>query len=155
MLDTSIGHGFCANDPGPPDHPGCLAIDFGDRSRDDLFAAYQDLGVLCLGAAPRRLLLKAGCEDADSHYALRDVLRTVARVGGPGALDMSIAVVTGSAAVTHVAHTMRADLALLGCRLRVFSNLDDADRWLAGRPLPGLTSFINFGGLSGRPDNLR
>ena len=155
MLDTSIGNGIGASAAEAADRPGWLEIDFGDCSRDDLFAAYQDLGVLCFGTAPRRLLLKAGREDADSHYALRDVLRTVARVGGPGALDMSIAVVTASAAVTHVAHAMRADLAPLGCRLHVFSSLEHAKRWLAGRPLPPLTSFINFEGLSGRADNRR
>ena len=111
---------------------GCLAIDFGDYSRDDVFAAYQDLGVLCFEAAPRFLVLKAGGEDPDSHYALRDVLRTVACAAGRGALDMSIAVVTRSAAVTHVAHGMRADLAPLGCRLRVFSSMGGANRWLWG-----------------------
>lgn len=144
MLDTSTGNGIFAGDPQPADYPGWLEIDFGDCSRDELFAAYQDLGVLCFGAPPRRLLLKAGREEADGHYALRDVLRTVARVGGAGALQMRVAVVTGSVAVTHVAHTVRADLAPLGCCLRVFSNVDDAGRWLAGRPLPGLTSFIKL-----------
>ena len=155
MLETSIAERFCASDPQPMDLPGCLTIDFADCSRDDVFAAYQDLGVLCFAAPPRRLLLKAGREDADSHYALRDVLHTVAHLAGPAMLDMSVAVVTRSAAVTHVAHAMRADLAPLGCRLHVFSSLERAKRWLAGRPLPPLTSFINFEGLSGRPDNRR
>ncbi len=123
-------------------YPGSLTIDFGGCSRDDVFAAYQELGVLCFEAAPRRLLLKTGREDADSHYALRDVLRTVAGSAGGGALDMSIALVTRSAAATHVAHSMRTDLARLGCRLRVFSGVQHAERWLAGLPLPPLTSFI-------------
>ena len=151
MLTLTASERLRGSDGEPEPCPDWLTIDFDECSRDGVFAAYQDLGVLCFACAPRRLLLRAGSEDAESHYALRDVLRTVARVCGPGALDLSIAVVTRSATVTHVAHAMRADLARLGCRLRVFSSAEHAHRWLAGRALPPLTSFINLPGIVRTP----
>lgn len=111
----------------------CLMIDFGGCGRDDVFTAYQELGVLCFaGARPRRLLLRAGREEAESHYALRDVLSTVARMTVCGSLEMSIALVTSSRATAQVGHALRAALVPLGCRLRVFPAERRARRWLEG-----------------------
>lgn len=132
-----------------------LQIDFAGRGRDDVFAAYQDLGVLCFAGAPERVLLKAGGQEAESHYALRDVLLTIARIGGSAPLHMKIALLTSDRATAHVGAAMQPELVRIGCYLRVFAVERQALRWLGrgalrvtappgraspGRPMPAALS---------------
>lgn len=115
--------------------PGYLLVDFSLCQRDEVFGAYQDLGVLCAEKPPSRVLLRAADEDADAHYALRDVLDTVARIEGSRALCMKVALVTFRDDVARVGVAMQPELRRLGCKLRVFRGDRRAARWLrAGVP---------------------
>jgi hypothetical protein len=59
---------------------GLVVIDFRRCDTARLFETYQDFGVLCARRALRCALLQTGGEDANAHYALRDILRTIARI---------------------------------------------------------------------------
>ena len=79
----------------------------------------------------RAALLKAGDEDADAHYALRDTLVTVARIAGIP-LRFRLALVATSALVEEVYRTLQGELRSLGCDARVFRMERQAVRWLCG-----------------------
>ena len=107
-----------------------LLIDFGLCRRDEVFGAYQDLGVLCAGKAPSLVLLLTAGEDADAHYALRDVLLTVSRVEAARPIRMKVALVTRRDEIADVGLAMQEELQGLGCKLHIFRCDRHAVRWL-------------------------
>jgi hypothetical protein len=118
-----------------------VLIDVSGCSSHQLSSSYQDLGLLCVRRKVRRALLRTGDEDPDTHYALRDVLRTVVlTVGIP--LHFRLAVVASSDPIAQVCTQMQEELRALGCHARVFRIERQAEHWLrAGqrraRPLVG------------------
>ena len=118
------------------DVAGILAIDFDRCDTREILDAYQDLALLFY-ARPEdhgTVLLKTGNEDADIHYALHDIVRTMVRVvGNPRRLR--VAVVGRSSQIGHVCATMRRVLRPLGCELRLFAREGEAVQWLlSGEP---------------------
>ena len=111
------------------DGRGFVVLLFATRGSRELSEMYQDFGVLCAQGKVRRALFKTGEEDGDAHYALRDVLRTVAlTVGVP--LQLKLALVARSDSVAQVYRAMREELRALGCDARVFRIEGEADQWL-------------------------
>jgi hypothetical protein len=100
-----------------------------------VFEVYQDFGLLCARKEVRRALLKTGDEDADTHYTLRDILATVARIAGIP-LPFRLALVTTSDSITQVCRTVQQELRVLGCDARVFRVERKAERWLRASEEP-------------------
>ena len=116
---------------------GWLVFDFGRCNGTELFAAYQELGLLCSSKGrPGSVMLKTGTEDADVHYTLRDVLLTVACIVDSRPLDLRLALVASSVPIARVGCAMRQELSILGCDLRVFGSESKAASWLRGRISP-------------------
>jgi hypothetical protein len=110
-------------------HSGVVVIDFRRCGTAQLYAIYQDFGLLCSRGGVRCALLKTGDEDADAHYALRDMLRTVALIAEIP-LELRLAMVASSGAVASVGLRMRKELRVLGCDAQVFRTEREAKQWL-------------------------
>lgn len=108
---------------------GRVVVDFSRCDRRQLSGASEEFGVLCAGGKVRAALLKTAHEPADVHYALRDVLTTVARVAGVP-LRFRLAVVTGSESIEETYRSIQSELRPLGCEVRMFRAAHDAERWL-------------------------
>ena len=107
-----------------------LILDFARCSRDT-FDIYERFALLCARRKVSRVLFKTGAEDADVHYALRDVLATVADVlGSP--LNIRLALVTTSAPARKVYRALQPELHALGCEVRIFGLESPAACWLCG-----------------------
>ena len=106
-------------------------IDFRGCDSRGVSEIYQAFAVLCARAEVRRALLKAGNEDPDAHFALRDTLVTLARIAGIP-LRFRLALVAGSSRVEGVYRTVQGELRSLGCEARVFRTERGAGRWLFG-----------------------
>lgn len=111
-----------------------VVIEFEARSSQGISLAYQDLAaLLCRPKKRECVLLHAGTEDAEMHYALRDVLHTVARVVGEP-LELRVALLGRSRALAAVCRGMQPALAALGCELRLFHGERQAVTWLLSSP---------------------
>jgi hypothetical protein len=111
---------------------GFVVIDFCRCSSCQLSDIYQEFGVLCARGKVRRALLKTSDEDAYAHFALRDVLATVANVVGIP-LDFRLALLAGSDPMASVCGVLREELRALGCDARVFRAERQAMKWLRVR----------------------
>jgi hypothetical protein len=111
---------------------GFVVIDFCRCSSCQVSDIYQDFGLLCARGQVRRALLKIGDEDAYAHFALRDVLSTVAHVVGIP-LDFRLALLAGSDPMASVCGVLREELRSLGCDTRVFRIERQAMKWLRAR----------------------
>jgi len=90
---------------------------------------YQAFGMLCAERRVRAALVRTGGEDADGHYALRDILVTLARVAGIP-LGFPLAFIARSDEIAEVCRTMQNELTPLGCELGVFRAERQARQWL-------------------------
>lgn len=115
------------------DH-GLVVVDFRGCNSHEVSAVYQAFALLCARQKVRDALLRAGDDDADGHYALRDTLDTlvtVARIAGIP-LCFRLALVAGSGMIENVYRTMQDELRALGCDVRVFRSAWQAQQWLRG-----------------------
>lgn len=105
-----------------------LILDFARCSRH-AFEMYEQFALQCAHGKLSCVMFKTGAEDPDVHYALRDVLATVADVlSSP--LDIRMALVPGSASAGRVYRSMLAELRALGCDVEIFRRESDAACWL-------------------------
>ena len=111
-----------------------MLVDFRGCNSHDVSAVYQAFALLCAQRKVRAALLRAGDEDADGHYALRDTLATVARIAGIP-LGFRLALVAGSGMTEKVYGVMRDELGALGCDVRVFRFAWQARQWLCAAGL--------------------
>ena len=111
---------------------GYVAIDFRGCSSQELSEIYQAFALLCVREKVCGALLKTGDEDADAHYALRDILVTVGRIAGIP-VRFRLALVAGSDAIVQVGRTIQKELAPLGCDARIFRAEGRANEWLRVR----------------------
>lgn len=106
-------------------------IDFRGCSSRGVSEIYQAFALLCAREEVRRALLKAGNEDPDAHFALRDTLVTLSRIAGIP-LRFRLALVAGSSRIERVYRAVQSELGALGCEARVFRTERQAGRWLFG-----------------------
>lgn len=114
---------------------GFVIIDVSGYSSHQLSDSYQDFGLLCARRKVRRALLRTGDEDAYAHYALRDVLRTIALIVGIP-LRFRLAVVASSDSIMQVYANMQQELRALGCDARVFRVERQAAHWIGAAKQP-------------------
>jgi hypothetical protein len=98
-------------------------------------AVYQAFALLCARESVSEALLKAGNEDADAHYALRDTLVTLSRVAEIP-LRFRLALVAVAGPIENVYRNMQRELRSLGCDARVFRTAAEARQWLGGAGEP-------------------
>ena len=111
------------------DGRGFVVLLFATRGSRELSEMYQDFGLLCAQGKVRWALFRTGEEDGDAHYALRDVLRTVALIVGVP-LQLKLALVATSQSVAQACRAMQEELRVLGCDARVFRIERQAEQWL-------------------------
>lgn len=112
-------------------------IDSRDCDARGLFYGYQTFGLLCAYGKVSAAMVRTGNEDAEGHYALRDILVTLARIAGI-ALRFRLAFVACSDEVAEVCRTMQKELTPLGCELGVFRAERQAHEWLRDGKRPEL-----------------
>ena len=117
---------------------GRVVVDFRGCNSHEVSAVYQAFAVLCARQKVRDALLRAGDEDADGHYALRDTLVTLARIAAIP-LRFRLALVAGCDRTEKVYATMQGELRTLGCEVRVFRSAGQARDWLSGASLIAAT----------------
>ena len=129
-------------DPAIRESCGLVVLDFAPCPPRAVFELYERLALLlCAKQALDAVLLRAGREDAELHFALEDALRTTARVTG-GLAPLRVAVVGSDPVLGGVCRAMRPTLRALGCDVRYFAIEDAASAWLRaaeGRPVMPLS----------------
>lgn len=110
---------------------GTVMIDFGGCDSRGVSDIYQAFALLCAREEVRRALPRAGNEDPDAHFALRDTLVTLARIAGIP-LRFKLALVAGSTRIEGVYRNAQSELRTLGCEAQVFRTERNAGRWLFG-----------------------
>lgn len=100
---------------------------------------YQLFGLLCVEGKVRAALVRTANEDAEGHYALRDILVTLARVAEVP-LRFRLAFVARSEAIVEVCRSLQRELAPLGCELGTFQIERRALEWLRSGRLPARAS---------------
>lgn len=115
---------------------GVVVINFDGLDAREAFLLYQRLAVL-LYTQPglQGVLLKCGSEEPELHYALRDIVQTLAGVAGTP-LQVRVAVLDGRHTVRRICEETRSVLAPLGCDLKVFDGEGAAASWLLGKARP-------------------
>ena len=108
---------------------GRVVLDFRRCGSRQLSEIYQDFGLRCARSEVRCALLKTGDEEADAHYALRDILRALALVAGIP-VHLKVALVTSSDSIAQVCRAMQPELRALGCEARPFRIEREANQWL-------------------------
>lgn len=107
-----------------------LLLDFRRADAREICEGYQQLAQLIYGEeALDGVLVKAGHEDPDLHYTLRDIVRTLARAKARP-LGLRVAFIGGES-VAPVCRVMTPALRELGCELRCFDAEGEAASWLA------------------------
>lgn len=110
---------------------GSVIIDFRGCDSHELSSIYEAFALLCVSDSVHVALLRAGDEDPDLHYTLRDVLATVVRIVGIR-VRFRLALVARSAPIENVYAAMQGDLRALGCDARTFRSERTAYLWLRG-----------------------
>ena len=94
---------------------------------------------MCVREEVPAALLRTGDEEADSHYTLRDILATLARVAEIP-VRFKVAIVATSGAIAHVYWSIWHELTTLGCDARLFRAEPEAERWLLAGGDPSATA---------------
>ena len=113
-----------------PQQADLVVIDARRCGVRELFERYEAFGLLCAGGEVRHAMLKLGDADADAHYTLRDILVTLARIGGVR-LAFSLALVAPADSTARVCQAIQVQLGALGCEARVFRLEREAQGWLS------------------------
>lgn len=124
---------------------GLVVIDSCDCEPRRLCYAYQAFGLLCAAGKVRAALVRTGNEDADGHYALRDIVMTLARVVGVP-VRFRVAFVARSGETAGVCRSMQKELAPLGCELAVFPAERQACEWLGSSELQASPAPVHAAG---------
>lgn len=114
---------------------GLVVIDSRGCEARRLCDGYHVFGLLCAEGKVRAALVRTGSEEADGHYALRDILVTLARVAGVP-VRFRLAFVARSEAIVEVCRNLQPELTPLGCELGVFQIERQAFEWLRSGRLP-------------------
>jgi hypothetical protein len=116
---------------------GVVVMDFRRCCVPELLEIYQDFGLLCARETVRWALLKTADEDAQAHYALLDILKTITLIAQVPLL-LRLAMVATSGAIEQVGRDMREELRELGCEAQVFRTEREATSWLRASATPSV-----------------
>lgn len=134
MVDASL-----VDDGHITESSGYVRVDFRNCSSAELAQIYRDFAVVCVDRHANRALLKAGDEDPDGHYGLRDALHAMA-LHAPIPLDFKLALIPSTWPIETVYREAQQHLRAAGFNAWVFRSEDQAVAWLEGRATSGETA---------------
>lgn len=126
---------------------GSVVLDCRGCEPRRLCCGYQVFGLLCAERKVRAALVRTGDEDPEGHYALRDILVTLARVAEVP-LRFRLAFVARSDEMAEVCRSMQKELTALGCELEIFQVERDAFEWLSAGEPQGRTPCVARAGAA-------
>lgn len=109
---------------------GCLVLEYGRSSAQELGELYRDFAVLCVEKQYRQALVLAGEDRRAGEQALRCAVTMMLLAGIPG--DFRLALVAASTDVAAAYRLAQRDLCAAGIAARLFETEQDAARWLEG-----------------------
>ena len=118
---------------------GYVRVDFGSCNYAELSAVYQAFAVFCHDNHVTSALLKAGDNDPNGHYRLRDALTTMAQRAQIPA-EFKLALIPSTRAIEAIYREAQQHLRAAGFNAWVFATDNEAVDWLEGRALEGRTA---------------
>ena len=115
---------------------GYLRVDFGSCNTAELSALYRAFTSFCLDNNVTRALLKAGDNDPNGHYRLRDALIAMAQLAQIPP-EFKLALIPSTRAIETVYREAQRHLRAAGLNAWVFATEHEAVDWLQGRQLGG------------------
>lgn len=115
---------------------GYVRVDFKSCNVYELSALYRGFATFCLDNKVTRALLKAGDNDPNGHYRLRDALVTMAQVRQIPS-EFKLALVPSTRAIEAIYREAQRHLRAAGLNAWVFADEEEAVDWLQGRALAG------------------
>jgi hypothetical protein len=111
---------------------GYVRVDFGSCNSSELSALYRAFPAFCLDNNATRALLKAGDNDPNGHYGLRDALVAMAhRAQIPP--EFKLALIPSTRAIDTIYREAQRYLRAAGLNAWVFATEHEAVDWLEGR----------------------
>lgn len=114
-------------------------MDFAGCNATELSELYREFASFCLDNNVTRALLKAGDNDPNGHYRLRDALASMAQAGEIPA-EFKLALIPSTRAIEAIYREAQGHLRTAGFNAWVFADEDEAVDWLEGRTLGGLAA---------------
>jgi hypothetical protein len=118
---------------------GYVRVDFGSCNSTELSAVYRAFAAFCLDNQVTRALLKAGDDDPNGHYRLRDALTTMAQLARIPP-EFKLALIPSTRPIEAVYREAQRHLRAAGLNAWVFATEGEAVDWLEDRALAGLTA---------------
>lgn len=115
---------------------GYVRVDFGSCNASELSAVYRAFAEFCLDNKVTRALLKAGDNDPNGHYRLRDALTTMAQLAQIPA-EFKLALIPSTRAIDAIYREAQHHLRAAGFNAWVFATEVEAVDWLEGRAMGG------------------
>lgn len=113
-----------------------VRVDFNSCDVSELSAVYSGFATFCLDNKVTRALLKAGDNDPNGHYRLRDALHSMAQLAQIPP-EFKLALIPSSRAIEAIYQEAQRHLRAAGLNAWVFAEEEEAVDWLQGRALAG------------------
>jgi hypothetical protein len=118
---------------------GYVRVDFNGCNVSELSALYHGFATFCLDNKVTRALLKAGDNDPNGHYRLRDALMSMAQIAQIPP-EFKLALIPSTQAIEAIYREAQHHLRAAGFNAWVFATENEAVDWLKGRTLGGLAA---------------
>jgi hypothetical protein len=116
-----------------------VRVDFGGCNSWELSMVYRAFVDFCIENKVTRALLKAGDNDPNAHYRLRDALTWMAE-RAPIPAEFKLALIPSTRAIEAIYREAQHHLRAAGFNAWVFAGENEAVDWLEGRALGGLAA---------------
>ena len=100
---------------------------------------YRAFATFCLENQVTRALLKAGDNDPNGHYRLRDALASMSQLADIPP-EFKLALIPSTQAIEAIYREAQGHLRAAGFNAWVFASENEAVAWLEGRTLGGLAA---------------
>jgi len=108
-----------------------VRVDFAGCNATELSELYREFASFCLDNNVTRALLKAGDNDPNGHYRLRDALASMAQAGEIPA-EFKLALIPSTRAIEAIYREAQGHLRAAGFNAWVFATENEAVDWLQG-----------------------
>ena len=115
---------------------GYVRVDFNSCNVAELSELYRGFATFCLDNKVTRALLKAGDNDPNGHYRLRDALHSIAQLAQIPP-EFKLALIPSTRAIETIYREAQRHVRAAGLNAWVFADEDEAVDWLQGRALGG------------------
>ena len=113
-----------------------MRVDFNGCNVSELSELYRGFATFCLDHNVTRALLKAGDNDPNGHYRLRDALHSMAQLAQIPP-EFKLALIPSTRAIEAIYREAQRHLRAAGLNAWVFAEEEEAVDWLEGRALAG------------------